>query len=134
MMFFNYFLLRGWSLEQILALGVFGAVVLGVVAFRSLLRRADHDRAGILGFAPVAPPPLPPLPTRPPHEHDWIPARTPDGDERDMCIGCGVRRLPVPSKMAATLFVAQTPSDVDSADWTEIAPGVWSCHLEGVGQ
>lgn len=137
----DYLIMRDWSIEQIVALCISVAVAIGVIGFVLLCRLADQDRARSLGFASGTPAQLRPLPKRPPHEHVWIPARTPDGDGRDMCTGCGSRRLPVPSMAAATVFVAGAPSDVDSGDWTEITPGVWSSavfaeanDLRGAGQ
>lgn len=65
---YDYFLLLGWSLEAITALGISLACGLGVIGFMMLLHRADQDRAGSLGFAPAAPGfrTLPVLPKRVP--------------------------------------------------------------------
>lgn len=127
---FDYFLLLGWSLEQIAALGVSVAAGLGVIGFMALVRLADQDRARSLGFATPAPPQavLPALPKRVPgaalvpagSAHDSFDQDTEREIDRTLRI---VAPLDEPAAYAAEV------RDFNGETWHRVTPpgrpGVW---------
>lgn len=126
MTIFEYFLMRGWSLEAILALGVSVGCALGVIGFMLLLRLADQDRARSLGFAPDAPAPssLPPLPRRVPGASLFPPRREPDSFDQEID-----RTLRIVAPLDEPAAYAAEVRDFNGETWHRVTPpgsaGVW---------